>query len=237
MPLIFGIDTIALDPATTQGVVPVGTVLSIMSDIAGGFSIPASGVIEGGFMLCDGVAIPGGNPLNGNTPNMTNDIYLRGSTAAGSAAGANTKTLNTPQLPSHSHAASSENANTPHGHTAVGNTANAYHNTPAGGVPGNNAPHSHSIARSSSDNISALATNYRTLNTAAPAGGTGGANAPHGHAASPNGAVNAPHGHPVTVVANNAPHSHAVTVDATGSGDSFDIQPNYITCQYIIRVA
>ena len=247
MPLIFGIDTITLDPATTQGVVPVGTVLSVMSDIAGGFSIPASGVIDGGFMLCDGVAIPGGNPLNGNTPNMTGDIYLRGSTVAGVAASANTKVLNTPQLPSHVHGASSNTVNAPHGHTASGGTANAPHGHSASPNGLVNAPHNqahaHGRTYASQAGGANITNRVSIVNTQTPTQTITGhpsnapANAPHNTPAGTVPVKNIPHSHPVSVVANNAPHSHTVTVTATGSGDAFDIQPNYITCQYIIRVA
>jgi len=245
MPLIFGIDTIVLDPATTKGVVPIGTVMSVMSDIAGGFTIPATGVVDGGFMLCDGAAVPGGQGLTGNTPDMTGDIYLRGSAVAGVAAGANSKSLNTPQLPTHAHPGASTAANAPHSHTANAPTANAPHGhsaSPNSHVYASaNAPHAHDLSRASAVPQDVLASNVKTVNTGAPNMSTQTSNTPHNQPHNtPAGSVpgnNAPHTHTVPITTNNAPHSHTVTVGSTGAGDSFDIQPNYITCQYIIRVA
>ena len=195
------------------------------------------------WRVCDGAAIndaesPIWNAAGRRLPELTDSRFMRGATAAGSAAGANTKTLNTPQLPSHGHSASSGTDDAPHGHTAVGNTANATHNTPAGGVPTANAPvRSPSQVRLTEGPwVASSPSGPDSWAMNAIISPIGTYYAPHGHSASPNGAVNAPHGHPVTVVANNAPHSHTVTVTATGSGDSFDIQPNYVNVFYIIRI-
>ena len=259
--------SVSIDQLTDEvafGLIPVGAVIPIMTHLAGALTPGLPGVVTSGLMLCDGSAIPGGNTLAGTTPNMSNDAYLRGSTAAGNAGGANAKALNTPQLPSHAHAvtvdtasaphghsASSGTDDAPHGHTAVGNTANATHNTPAGGVPTANAPvRSPSQVRLTEGPwVASSPSGPDSWAMNAIISPIGTYYAPHGHSASPNGLVNAPHGHPVTVVANNAPHSHTVTVVAnnaphshtgsigtTGIGDSINFEPNYVTCVYMIRV-
>jgi len=92
MPLILGIDNLVLDPATTFGTVPVGAILPVMSNITGSFTVPATGVEDGGFMLCDGAAIPGGQSMSGSTPNLSDGRFLMGSSVAGTAAGANNQT-------------------------------------------------------------------------------------------------------------------------------------------------
>jgi hypothetical protein len=267
MPLIFGIDTITLNPETTPGTVPLGAVVPMMG-VTGSFSIPATGIVSGGFMLCDGAAIPSGNTLVGVTPNLTNNIYLRGSASAGTTGGANAKTLNSPQLPSHTHPLTIANDGAPHDHPATSSTENAPHAHPAsigvdnaphghpGGAPngGNNAPHNHLTANQFIGGTH-RAFNMNSTTTQGFDFGTRPAMSPenafHGHPTGAVPAANAPHGHPVTVNANNAPHSHTITVTAnnaphshpgssigtTGAGDSINFEPNYITCQYLIRVS
>ena len=65
------------------GLMPVGTVFAVMSNITGAFAPPATGVIADGFMRCDGAAIPGNAALSGNTPDLTGSRFLMGTSGAG----------------------------------------------------------------------------------------------------------------------------------------------------------
>jgi len=254
-----------LSDEVSNGLIPIGAVIPVMTHLSGAFIPAATGVVSKGLMLCDGASIPAGNTLLGTTPNLSNDAYLRGSGVAGAAAGANNKTLNTPQLPSHNHSivvdADNANhghtgtaaaANAPHAHPGTTGTANAPHGHPAGGVPTSSAP-------VSSSGRGAIYEHFWVGAVPSGPGGTatGGPTpvtadryyAPHSHSASPNGAANAPHSHSSGAGTNNAPHSHTVVADladalhahtatagTTGSGDSINFEPNYITCVYVIRV-
>lgn len=65
------------------GLMPVGTVFAVMSNITGAYAPPATGVIADGFMRCDGAAIPGAATLSGNTPDLTSSRFLMGTSGAG----------------------------------------------------------------------------------------------------------------------------------------------------------
>ena len=71
------------------GIAPLGAVVPVASNLTGSFSIPISGTVSSGWQLCNGVAIPGGNTLSGNTPNLTDNRFLMGSSSAGTASGTN----------------------------------------------------------------------------------------------------------------------------------------------------
>jgi len=71
------------------GIAPLGAVVPVASNLSGSFSIPVSGTVSSGWQLCNGVAIPGGNTLSGNTPNLTDNRFLMGSSSAGTASGTN----------------------------------------------------------------------------------------------------------------------------------------------------
>lgn len=76
-----------------KGVVPVGGIIPIASHLTGAYSIPATGTVDGdGWMYCDGSAIPAGNILSGNVPQLTDERFLVGSSTAGSTGGANSIT-------------------------------------------------------------------------------------------------------------------------------------------------
>jgi hypothetical protein len=254
-----------LSDSVAFGLIPIGAVIPIMAHLSGSFLPGASGTVVNGLMLCDGAAIPSGNTLTGVTPNLSNDAYLRGSASAGTTGGANAKTLNSPQLPSHTHPLTIANdnishdhpgstgiADAPHAHPATSSTENAPHNHPAS-IGGVNAPHAHPLSGdflSYTGGVPSGANNYASGNQSfRRASSTNAANAPHGHPVTVN-ANNAPHSHTITVTANNAPHSHPVTISSvnvphshpgssigtTGAGDSINFEPNYVSCVYVIRV-
>ena len=108
---------------------PPGAIIAISNEYLG-VQIPASGEVLNGYMLCDGSAIPNGYKVSGNTPNLTNGVFLRGSTQSGMGnINDNSRALNTGQIPTHNHSgapggtggsgAASINTGTPsngHGH-------------------------------------------------------------------------------------------------------------------------
>jgi len=251
---------------------PVGAIMAYMpgyytaagnsgfttSGIGGNTVNDANTFLPDNWRVCDGTALndpesPIWNTAGRHLPELTDSRFIRGSTASGVAAGANSKSLNTPQLPAHAHPGASTAADVPHSHTASAPTTNAPHGHP-GGAPNPtvnapaNAPHSHPVwvSISGAGTPSGFANSIRADRSSAftPSspglGNAPGVNAPHNQPHShPSGAVpayNAPHSHNVPITTNNAPHSHTVTVGNTGSGDTFDIQPNYISVFYIIRI-
>lgn len=71
------------------GLIPVGAIIPIMSNMAGAFTPGASGTVIDGLMLCDGAAIPINQILSGNTPDLTNNRFLMGASTAGLTGGTN----------------------------------------------------------------------------------------------------------------------------------------------------
>jgi len=228
----------------TFGLIPIGAVMPIMTHLTGAFTPGVSGVVVNGLMLCDGATVPVGNTLIGSVPDLSNDAYLRGSLASGVAAGANSKSLNTPQLPIHDHSgtlaadtaphshpgSSSAAADAPHSHTANAPTANAPHAHPSGAPNGHvfapaGAPHSHTVRvrAHQSGGPGGLGNTAWTGNLGPVltlSDSSNPSNTPHNQPHNtPTGAVpayNAPHTHTVPITTNNAPHSHTITI-ATGS--------------------
>jgi len=86
-----------------RGVVPLGAVIAIGHNSA--WAPPASNSIKDGFALCDGGAYPSGSnaSFSGNRPNLSDSRFLQGASSIGGTGGANSKTLSTSELPSHSH--------------------------------------------------------------------------------------------------------------------------------------
>ena len=87
--------------------VPVGAIIAIDSSIEG-VIVPNSGSVLNSYMLCDGSAIPIGYKINGSTPDLTGEIFLRGSTVTGIGnINENNRILDINQMPIHSHNSSS----------------------------------------------------------------------------------------------------------------------------------
>lgn len=95
-----------------QGIVPLGAIIAMTSGLTGAMAIPASGVASNGWQRCDGAAIAGGSTLSGTTPNLSNSVFLMGSTTYGTTGGSNTTTLTTTQLPAHTHDIAHSHSNT-----------------------------------------------------------------------------------------------------------------------------
>jgi hypothetical protein len=148
-----------------QGIVPLGGILALASNITGSFAPPASGTVSSGWMRCDGAAIPsgGGVILSGNTPALHDNRFLMGFTSAGATGGNNaltpSGTLSGVKNIDHTHGY----AHT-HGTDSYNNTLslNHSHTTPA---------HRHDFRYSLSDN------NFSANGAGASMGGVGQAGA------------------------------------------------------------
>jgi len=73
----------SIDDDYENGLIPIGTVFAITNHLTGSWTLPASGLVKRGLMRCDGSAIPAGQTLSGNTPNLSDDRFLMGSTTSG----------------------------------------------------------------------------------------------------------------------------------------------------------
>lgn len=133
MPRILGIDHINLGPTQLGGLLPIGSVLPIMAHITGSYTPPASGVVQDGFMICDGAAIPGSQAMSGNTPVINDDRFLMGASAAGTAGGNTnitpTGTIGGSQSIDHTHAMSHTHAShsQPSAYSRRGYTCRSYY--------------------------------------------------------------------------------------------------------------
>ena len=175
-----------LSREVANGLIPLGMVFPIMPHIFGSWQPAVSGVVNDGFIRCDGAAIPAGMKVTGSTPDLTANNYLRGSSVSGATGGTNTIALNTPQLPTHDHPLTLGGVNIPHNHgTNVMSNGTASHVHTAADTTSNNIPHSH-------------------VSTATAT------NAPHTHITSNlTGPSIAPHTHPKTISISTNPHSHS----------------------------
>lgn len=83
------------------GIVPVGGIIAIASNLSGSFPIPTTGTSSRGWQLCDGAAVEGGGTLSGNVPTLNDSRFLMGSAIAGTPGGANSIQTN---MQNHTHA-------------------------------------------------------------------------------------------------------------------------------------
>jgi hypothetical protein len=186
-----GIDN--LKDEVIRGLLPIGSVIALMPHMAGSFQPGASGAINDGLMLCDGAAIPAGNYLQGNTPNINNSVYLKGSSGSSSTIfSSNDRTINTPELASHSHPITIAVGNAPHTHPNAINVTNV--------------PHSHPIT------ITSKVTSHRHI------GSIAGANMPHTHPQTFTSNAGMIHTHPIAITTADAPHTHPDVVNNTFFG-------------------
>ena len=200
-----------VDTTVSYGLIPIGAVIPVQEQLVGAYLHPGSGV-DNGLQLCDGSIISVGTMSGQNTPNMTNDCFLRGSTVSGAPGGANAKSIPLASLPPHTHSIS-VNAGGAHGHPASPNS------------PGG-ANHEHAQYVTHTGPISPGRRDYDNDGSASV----------YSHTKS--GAANMHHNHPAgNIPASNATHGHPISVSSTaGSGTAFDIQPYYCTTRYLIRV-
>lgn len=120
-----------------RGIIPLGAIIPMTSGFTNAMAIPSSGTVSNGFIRCDGAAIPGGNTVQGTTPNLTGSIYLRGASTYGGTGGNNTTTLAEANLPAHTHVNTLTNntvatSNHTHNYAHVHEWANTAVNTVVG---------------------------------------------------------------------------------------------------------
>ena len=181
--------------------------------------------IPSGWVLCDG---------NNSTPNLV-DKFIMGASASNelSTGGANSLSLASGNIPSHTHTFSATSgAGGTHNHS--GSTSNTGAHTHSGNTS-NTGAHTHSMS-----NLGGLAhpgQNGNQGNTSgwARAGGenTGSAGA-HSHNLSINSA--GAHSHNLTIN-NSSTHTHSVsgTTGSTGSGSAFDNRPAFMALAFIMK--
>lgn len=85
------------------GIVPVGGIIAIASNLSGSFAVPTTGTSSRGWQLCDGATVEAGGTLSGNVPQLTDSRFLMGSTVAGTIAGTNTAAITGSQTLNHTH--------------------------------------------------------------------------------------------------------------------------------------
>ena len=100
------------------GTCPLGAVIPIASNLTGAIAIPSTGTVSAdGWQLCDGAAIPGGNTLSGNTPNLSDSRFIMGSTVAGNTGGSSTHSHAHAHTLAHTHGTDSKLGTITLGHT------------------------------------------------------------------------------------------------------------------------
>jgi hypothetical protein len=128
------------------GVCPLGAVIPIASNLTGAIAIPSTGTVSAdGWQLCDGAAIPGGNTLSGNTPNLSDSRFIMGSTAAGNTGGSATHSHAHTHTLAHTHGTDSKlgTITLAHTHTVASHTHTLSHT--------HDYRHSHQTAYAGSD--------------------------------------------------------------------------------------
>jgi hypothetical protein len=224
------------------GIVPVGAVIAVMSNLTGSLTLPASGAVSAdGWIRCDGSAIPASQTLSGTTPNLTSGKFIYGTSgtgvganfASGSTGGANSVTLVATNIPQIS------TSYTPAGTVpASGLTAAAQgFNLPS--ITNQTATHTH--APSSGTRQFVVNSDGSFINGT----GTGSFSGTHREAATNGDSVN--HTHTLSGGSNNA---SSVTGTATLSGSAATITvgtvggsmtavatlPSYVAAVYLMRV-
>ena len=215
-------------------IVPCGSIVNYSGDSS-----------PNGWLICDGSEISKtiysnlfsvigtkyGSAANNNNfklPDLGERLpigYKSGTNNLGNTGGNNSITLNTTQMPSHTHSGTSD-TNGSHTHTGTSD-ANGSH-THSITDPG----HTHSQTTVNDDfnnsggnppGFSADGAGSRTWNNISSATTGISINAVDSHS------------HAFTT-ASNGSHSHAFTTAATGGGESIDIRNRYIVLNYIIKI-
>ena len=110
----------SIDSEYENGLIPIGTVFAITTHLTGSWTLPASGAVKRGLMLCDGSAIPAGQTLSGTTPDLSDDRFLMGATTSGTSGVATDLTHS--HTFAHTHGTNSQLGSTDFSHTHGGST-------------------------------------------------------------------------------------------------------------------
>jgi hypothetical protein len=231
---------------TGRGVVPLGAVLPTFPALTGAYACAATTAADSnGYVLCQGQTIVDAtSTMNGVViPNINNDVFLKGNTTSNTSGGANTVTLTSTELPSHTHTVSNHTHTIDHGHSntfALGGTTSFATTSHTHGTSALYA----SIELSGStlygrDGFSGSWTSTEQFTSLSPATST----IARSFGTPINGSTDGPSA-TGTVSFSGAVTSHtgssgsagAQTSSSTGSGSAFSIQPKYITAVYIMRI-
>ena len=168
-----------------NGWMPVGTVIPVMSNIAGAIAIPASGTVVDGMMYCDGTAIPGGQALSGSTPDLNGNVFLQGSSSAGAAGGSNMMTDHTHSFsgtyPNHTHTDDfSISSSGAHSHTYTNFSSGTFDPPSTGwsGDQGGTALNNHSVPSVGSNHTHPIDGGITSSGGGSISGSVGGGSAP-----------------------------------------------------------
>ena len=181
--------------------------------------------IPSGWVLCDG---------NNSTPNLV-DKFIMGASASNelSTGGANSLSLASGNIPSHTHSFSATSgAGGAHNHS--GSTSNTGAHTHSGNT-NNTGAHTHSMS-----NLGGFAYPTTNANQQSQSGWkrSGGENTGSAGAHSHNLTINSAgaHSHNLTIN-NSSTHTHSVsgTTGSTGSGSAFDNRPAFMALAFIMK--
>lgn len=233
---------------TGRGIVPLGAVLPTFPALTGAYACAATTAADSnGYVLCQGQTIVDAtSTMNGVViPNINNDVFLKGNTTSNTSGGANTVTLTSTELPSHTHTVSNHQHTINHGHSdsfALGGTtsfATASHTHGSSSLTADIALLSGSLytrianydARTftATNRLSATSVSSDSATWADGAGIQGSTDTP-----SASGTVS--FSGAVTSHSGSSGSAGAQTSSSTGSGSAFSIQPKYITAVYIMRI-
>lgn len=206
-----------------QGTIPIGGVIMWSGSIA---SIPEN------WALCDGFS---------GTPDLRNRFVVGagGDYDPNDTGGADSVTLTTGQIPSHTHSFSATTGTAgSHSHSASTNSAGSHSHS---GSTNSTGSHSHTSNVTTSTSGSGAASVQLLTDGISGAPVTGspqntGSAGNHSHSLNINSAGS--HSHSVSVSsAGNHSHSVSGTTGSTGSGNSHENRPPYYALAYIMRVA
>lgn len=229
--------------SSSGGGTPLGSIIAV-DDRFG--TIPASGTISpDGYAVCNGQAVAGlvGNDLVGapaNLPDLTDGRFLRGAATAGGTGGANSRTLSTANIPSHTHGA---------GNFATSINISGSAPSLTGTTTFAAAGHTHSSGSIGADiNLSGGRIHSRHVgpsftSTEFRDGLTNGTSSTTGHGVSVGthgntggNSSNASVGITGGSYSRTGSNSVTGTSGSAGSGTAFDNQPQYLDCVYLMKV-
>lgn len=217
------------------GIVPLGAMIPIATNITGSHSMPSTGVMDAsGWQLADGASIDGSATLTGTTPDLSDNRFIMGASSSGTAAGTNDFVLTISNIPGHTHGAGSYS-------TSIGGTFASSTHTHADGTLYAQIG-ADTAAASSIGKIGVIKTSGTTgafnatkrYNT--PGFGTCSEEFPVTSFACDGVQVEGDTAAPSATSSVTGSNSVTGTSGATGSGTSFNNRPAYVSAQYLIRV-
>lgn len=234
-----------------RGIIPVGAVIGLASNLVG-VSLPTSFLELNGQTINDATS-----PMDGVTlPNVSNSLFLMGSSTAGTTGGAATYTLTEANVASHSHVIDHSHANT----FALGGgvtTASSTHthniaHTHQYAVRDSSPNHDYSLTSADSSTTSITSSNtdlysFPSTGYSSAAGTTNLARFIANNSLYTTGVLSPPSGSDGATAASATPSATQVMAitgavtdysgnsGSAGSGTAISLLPNYITTKYVIR--